>query len=345
MGEPLRVVFFCGERSRWGLAHLDPLLEHEHVRLAAVVIATDERWAMFRRSLTGAERSTPALRQRVLGAGVRAAGRLRGDPGAKDPLTLLRHRLRDHGVPLLRIDDANEPAALADFRGHNPDVVLSAAYPQIFGSGFLQEFGGAAYNSHPSLLPRCRGAHPVFWAIASGERRSGGSIHVLTPRLDSGDVVARIPVEITDRDGYRDLYAKLEAIVPELVHRFVVSVREGRTPEPQDETQASTFRNERALDRRLFWTERTARELERLVRAAAGSAFFWAYGTRVAVLRARAEADNRNMRNDPRVPAGTVVDLQAGRPVVATREGFLVLEELASARWRSPRFHVGQVLS
>jgi methionyl-tRNA formyltransferase len=336
------VLLFCGERSPWGRAHLEPLLAHEHVELVGVALPTDERWTAFRRALLGTDPPERTVRHRIVDAVVGAARRLRGERPPADPTPPFVARIRERGVPVLRHTDANSVEALEDYRGRDPDLVLAAAYPQIFGPAFLEALK-PAYNAHPSLLPRCRGANPVFWAIASGETETGGTVHVLTPELDAGPVAARVAVEIAASDHYHDLYARLESIVPELVDRFVGFVRDGGDPEPQDPDDATTFRNDRMIHHRLFWSERSAGELERLVRAADGSAFFFVGGTRVRVLGARAEATNRNMTNDVRVPPGTVVDLEDG-PVVATRDGFLVLEEIAAPIGRRPRFEVGQVL-
>lgn len=348
MTDPLRVLFFCGERSPWGRAHVEPLLGHDGIELVGVALATDERWTTFRRALRG-DPPRRTLRHRaadaILGATRHLRGRQTGGLASE-----MESRLHALGVPILRHGDANAPDALADYRSRAPDVVLSAAYPQIFSDAFLQAWarksGPGAYNSHPSLLPRCRGAHPVFWAIAAGETKTGGTIHVLTPELDAGGIVAQLPVEIEPTDGYHDLYARLQSIVPELVDQFAAFVRAGRAPTPQDDENATIFRNDRMIHHRLFWSEHSAAELERLVRAAHGSAFFWVHGTRVRVLQARHESANRNMTNDVRVPPGAVVDLDDGRPVVATRDGFLVLEKTATAPLQQrPAFEVGMVVS
>lgn len=347
MTDPLRVLFFCGERSPWGRAHLQPLLDHEHVELVGIALPTDERWAAFRRALLGGDPEPRTLRHRLADVVFATARQLRGQRPPPDPVPGFLDRVRGRGIPFLRHHDANSPEALAAYRATEPDVVLGAAYPQIFADPFLRELGPGAYNAHPSLLPRCRGANPIFWAIASGETETGGTIHVLTPELDAGPIAARVPVEIGPSDGYHDLYARLESVVPELVNRFVTFIRAGDDSTPQDDAHATTFRNDRMIHHRLFWSEHSAEELERLVRAADGLAFFFDRHVRVRVLRARHEATNRNMTNDVRVPPGAVVDLDDhGHPVVATREGYLVLEETATKPLQRPAaFQVGMVLS
>lgn len=52
-------------------------------------------------------------------------------------------------------------------------------------------------NIHPSLLPDLRGADPVPGALFFG-RRSGVTCHVMDDEIDSGDIIAQIPIEITE---------------------------------------------------------------------------------------------------------------------------------------------------
>jgi methionyl-tRNA formyltransferase len=338
MTDPLRILFFCGERSRWGRAFLAALLDNPRIRLSAVVLATDERWAAFRRALSGEEPPPLPPMQKAASTLRRTFTRRRQDPAALDGV------LRRRSVPLVRCADANSAEALETIGRHEHGVVLAAAYPQIFRQPFLERFGPGAYNAHPSLLPRCRGAHPVFWAIASGETRSGGTIHVLTPELDSGDIAAQVPVEISETTTYDDLYRRLEGIVPELLDRFVSFVTDGGTPEPQDPDQATFFRNDRTIHRRVFWSELTATEIHRLVRAAHGTAFFMAGGRRIRLLDVAPRGENRNMTNGVRVPPGTVVDLEDGMPVVAAHPGFVVLRIFAAETGRRPSFRIGEVL-
>ena len=51
MSEKISAIFFCGDKSRYGAAHISPVLEEFDVK--AIVLADDERWQQFRRSLHG----------------------------------------------------------------------------------------------------------------------------------------------------------------------------------------------------------------------------------------------------------------------------------------------------
>ena len=57
-GLPVRVVFFCGDESPFGRAHILPFLE-ERFSVQAVVVPTAARWQHFRVRLLGDEIDPP----------------------------------------------------------------------------------------------------------------------------------------------------------------------------------------------------------------------------------------------------------------------------------------------
>lgn len=336
----LRVLFFCGERSRWGYSHLQPLLSDSRLELAGVVLATDERWAIFREALKGEKQDPYKWRAKAR----RAAKALMGRTTINRTRSTLR-LLRKHNIPVLFSDDANSPESVESYNQFSADLSLCAAFPQIFKSQVLSIPPKGAFNSHPSLLPKCRGAHPVFWAIASGETVSGATVHSMTRELDQGGIVAQIAVDIRQEDTYSQLYTKLVNQIPDLVSEFgAFCVTPQRRPIPQDDSNATYFRNDRLIHRRVFWSEMTATQICNLVRACDGSAYCWNGERKIRLLKAKKTDSNRNMTNSVSVPPGTIVDIRNNVPVVAARSEFVSLESLALPRLRKVNFEIGQVL-
>ena len=337
MQEKLKIIFFCGERSPWGVAHLRPLLAHPQLQTVAVIFATPARWETFRTALSGPSPNVSTLRK--------AWRRFRAR-GRKDNPQRVAQLVEEHGVPLVYCDDVNRQDSVASFAEYGADVAFSAAYPQLFGEDLLSRWGPRIYNSHPSLLPKFRGAHPVFWAVAKGATETGGSIHVMTAELDQGDVVAAKPVPILETDVYRDVYDKLVQLVPDLFDGFVDFLRDTNARgKPQDPAQASYFRNDRAIHRRISWLQFAAEEVHNLVRACDSRAFFFAENREIRVLRTSWSPTNHNMTSDVQVPPGTVVDVIDDQPVVAARDGFVRLEQIRQSLRRAVVFRIGQILS
>ena len=53
-----------------------------------------------------------------------------------------------------------------------------------------------AINLHPALLPRNRGPSPSFWVVATGERRTGVTVHWIDERIDTGDILLQREVAV-----------------------------------------------------------------------------------------------------------------------------------------------------
>ena len=218
----------------------------------------------------------------------------------------------------------NEGSFLDRVRATGPEIILSAAYPQIFSRELIAIPPRGSVNFHPSLLPRYRGAHPHFWVIAMGEKESGLTAHFMTEEIDAGDIVAQISYPIEDLD-YGQLYERMIAETPAIVREVALFFREGRSAAPQDPSRATRFRNDRVIHRRIFWGLHTAEEIRNLVRT--GIAFCFFRDERVGFVRAGVAETNRNLTNGVRVEPGTIVDLGPGGIVVKSIDACVVLRD------------------
>lgn len=246
-------------------------------------------------------------------------------------------------IPCFFCENVNEAAFLEKLQGFNADLIFCAAYPQIFKRGLLNLCSRGAYNSHPSLLPRCRGAHPVFWALASGEKITGVTIHLMTENIDQGDIIHQIPMPILDSDHYIDLYGKLVDLVPPLISHFFDHITDSQFKVvPQNHDHASYFRDDRKEDHKIIWEQFNARKIFDLVRACPMGAFFEVAGEIITVFRTEIiECDDSIA---PIMP-GTVFAVSQGKPIIATREGLVKLTELNASRKGKSHFKVGTTLN
>ena len=338
--EKIRMLFLCGEQSPWGYAHLESILCEPRFEVVAIALATQNRWAIFRKALSGGEQVKPSWKGKVKRLITKIL-----KPKISNNTQEVVKRAKQQEIPVIFCNDANQAKEITTFQNFNPDLLFSAAYPQIFKAELLSAFPRGAFNSHPSLLPRCRGAHPVFWAIASGESKTGSTIHIMTPALDQGDVVAQIEVDLLSSDTRSQLYAKLNATIPQLISEFADYLIDPESESrPQNNAEATYFRNDRVIHRRIFWSEMGASQIYNLVRACDGSAYFWHNDQRILVKHVMSFTSNRNMTNQITVPKGTIVDLKDGKPIIAVRKGFVMLAEIQAPILKPPSFQVGMML-
>jgi len=97
------------------------------------------------------------------------------------------------------------------------DFLVSYGYRTILQNDVLSLFPYKAINLHISLLPFCRGAHPVFWSIV--ERQPlGVTIHQLDEGLDTGNILFQLvtPLSLEHDESFASLYCKQRHAIEQL---------------------------------------------------------------------------------------------------------------------------------
>ena len=121
-----------------------------------------------------------------------------------------------------------------------PDVALVIAYGRILPPDVLSAPRKGSLNLHASLLPKYRGAAPIQWAIASGERETGVSLMQMDEGLDTGPVFVREKLAIGPEESGGELAARIAELAALVVRRHLERcVRGELLPEPQDHALAT----------------------------------------------------------------------------------------------------------
>ena len=89
------------------------------------------------------------------------------------------------------------------------DLLIVVAYGLILPKSILELPKFGCLNVHASLLPRWRGAAPIERAILAGDKESGVTIMQMDEGLDTGSMLIKEAVELTDTDNRIDLEEKL----------------------------------------------------------------------------------------------------------------------------------------
>jgi methionyl-tRNA formyltransferase len=88
-------------------------------------------------------------------------------------------------------------------------------------------------NGHPSLLPRHRGPNPVAWAIRNGETEIGFTLHRMDAELDTGNILAQVPVPLDDEHSWDELEPKLVTVISDLLPVALTRAEQGDPGDPQ----------------------------------------------------------------------------------------------------------------
>jgi formyltetrahydrofolate-dependent phosphoribosylglycinamide formyltransferase len=128
--------------------------------------------------------------------------------------------------PLKPYTDAGKARAIYDadlaeaIKPYKPDLIVLAGFMHIFSPIFTEVFPNTI-NLHPALPGQFPGAHGIedaFNAFKRGEiKKSGCMVHVVTPELDAGPVIATRIVTFEKDDTLESFAMRLHAAEHELI--------------------------------------------------------------------------------------------------------------------------------
>jgi methionyl-tRNA formyltransferase len=148
-----------------------------------------------------------------------------------------------------------------------PDFMVVVAYGQILPVWLLKAARIAPVNVHASLLPKYRGAAPVIWALLNGEPVTGVTTMLMDEHLDTGPVLLKREVPVTERMTAGDLGTQLSRVGAELLIPTLDGLRDGTLqPVAQDNARASWAPRISKEQARISW-EGSAGQIHNLIRA------------------------------------------------------------------------------
>jgi len=124
--------------------------------------------------------------------------------------------------------EAYDEAVAQALRGRDVDVVCLAGFMRRLSARFLEAFDGPVLNVHPSLLPAFPGLDAPGQAVAHGVRVAGCTVHLVTPELDAGPIVAQAVVPVLESDTGATLAARILVEEHRLFPAAVARILAGR---------------------------------------------------------------------------------------------------------------------
>ena len=147
---------------------------------------------------------------------------------ARKPLIALAKRL---GIDVVSFADADRVRA---------DLFCVAAFPHILPRALLEIPRFGALNVHPSLLPKHRGADPLFWTYFHDDAEAVASVHWIGDKVDGGDLVSQTAIPMKRGEPVAELYDRLSRAAATLLAEAVDAVANGTAARtPQDESRVT----------------------------------------------------------------------------------------------------------
>ncbi len=146
------------------------------------------------------------------------------------------------GVQLVGLDlDRLDPVRL---RSAAPDLLISAGHQYLISPAEIAVARLGTVGLHPSLLPRYRGSHPLWWALHHHESEAGITLYRLDAGIDTGPILAQRRVPIMSGDTFGSLYRRTVREIPPILAEMRAAIATtGTLPEGavQDESLATYY--------------------------------------------------------------------------------------------------------
>jgi methionyl-tRNA formyltransferase len=161
-----------------------------------------------------------------------------------------------NGIPVFQPEKIRQREELDKILALKPDLIITAAFGQILPKELLDAPTHGCINVHASLLPELRGGAPIHYAIIQGKKKTGITIMYMVEKLDAGDILTQVEVEITEEDNVGSLHDKLSKAGSALLSETLPMLLEGNvTATPQNELEATFAFNIKREQEKIDWTK------------------------------------------------------------------------------------------
>lgn len=146
----------------------------------------------------------------------------------------------ENGLNVFQPKSMRDGEALEIINSLNADLIIVVAFGKILPKEVLESVKYGCINIHASLLPKLRGAAPIQWSILNGEAETGVTSMQMDVGLDTGDMLIKKSVKISDEMNAGELFDTLSELGAKVLLETVDALESGTlNPVKQDDSQSS----------------------------------------------------------------------------------------------------------
>ncbi|KXN75054.1 Formyltransferase [Conidiobolus coronatus NRRL 28638] len=138
---------------------------------------------------------------------------------------------------------------IPNFEEKNYDLAIAVSFGYFIPTRVLTKFPQGGLNVHPSLLPKYRGAAPIFHTLINEESETGVTVQELsTEKFDAGKILNQKIFTIPSKPYYLDIYEKLGILGADMLVETIDNLEEfkmnAKTQDSSQITHAKKFGKE-----------------------------------------------------------------------------------------------------
>lgn len=213
-----------------------------------------------------------------------------------------------------------------------PDFIIVVAYGQILTKEILDIPRLGCICLHASLLPMYRGSAPINWCLINGETKTGNTTILMDTGIDTGDMLMRSEIEISESMTAGELYNLLKINGAELLEETINGIITGkicRIKQPNDGSSYVKMLNKQMA--KINWNDSSIK-IHNLIRGLSSWPYkninswptAYTYYKDIPVKIFKSKSLEANIINPP----GYIIDANDEGIKVATKNGILIIEIL-----------------
>lgn len=213
-----------------------------------------------------------------------------------------------------------------------PDFIIVVAYGQILTKEILDIPRLGCICLHASLLPMYRGSAPINWCLINGEIKTGNTTILMDTGIDTGDMLMKSEVDISESMTAGELYNLLKINGAELLEETINRIITGKIcgiKQPNDGSSYVKMLNKQMA--KIDWNDSSI-NIHNLIRGLSSWPYkninswptAYTYYKDIPVKIFKSKSLEANIINPP----GYIIDANDEGIKVATKNGILIIEIL-----------------
>lgn len=173
----------------------------------------------------------------------------------------------EKGIPVYQPVSMKTEECADVLQNAGADVFIVVAFGKILPQNILDIPKYGSINIHASLLPKLRGAAPIQWSIANGEKITGVTSMQMNAGLDTGDMLIKKNVEIEDDETGETLHDKLSMLGALVLKETLNKLSCGELTKTVQDDSLSSYAPMITKENTKIDFAKTAQDVHNLVRA------------------------------------------------------------------------------
>lgn len=185
-----------------------------------------------------------------------------------DSRAFIESMAKHFGIPFCSLSSKNLKEQMAQWLKDYPcRAVFCLTFPYKIPGEVLNIPPAGFINFHFALLPRYRGASPVFWQIRNREPFGGITVHQMDAGWDTGPILLTHRIPIAPDETFGMHWSRLALDGALAVNEIVSRMNSGAPMQGSRQEQGSYFLKPAYADAKLDWAKQNSTGLLAIIKA------------------------------------------------------------------------------